>query len=86
MKYSESHKCWCVHPTQHNNYLHVCDWCNERWGWHKVDGRYDGTWSYCDGSYYGFTTNRWGLTLPDSELYFSFDKEEDAMMFALRWA
>lgn len=86
MVYSEKRKCWCVHPTKHTNYLDVVDWCSQQWGWHRIDGDRYGTWSHCNGEYYGLVQTLFDYKFPDTRLYFSFDTEEDALMFALRWA
>ena len=87
MKYSEKKQCWCVHPTRHTNYLGVVDWCRQRWGDYKIDNRVDGVWSYCDGEYYGFVNEAFGsYNVPDTRQYFSFDRQQDALLFELKWA
>lgn len=86
IKYSNLRSCWCVHPTQHTNYIDVMDWCANLWGWHRITNERDGTWSNSHGEYYGFTSLYFGYEFPDRQLYFSFVNEEDAAFFALRWA
>ena len=79
---------WCVHPTQHTNYMDVVEWCRDRWGIFEIANEREGSWSYCDGNHFGLT--RWlgngVVEVPDARLYFSFKSQEDAVFFALRWA
>jgi hypothetical protein len=87
MKFSEKYNVWCVHPTQHTNYLDVIEWCRDRWGIYEIFNERDGSWSYCDGKHYELTRllgRR--VEVPDQRLYFSFKSQEDAAFFALRWA
>jgi hypothetical protein len=86
MKYSELFSEWCVHPTYHTNYIDVVQWCYDRHGTHSIIGKHAGTWSYGHGKFYGFTYEKWGLTLTDNRLYFSFKNKDDAKMFELAWA
>jgi len=90
MKFLKDRNCWVVRPTKHTNYIHVVQWCHERWGGHRVDDperpSRAGTWSYCDGTFYGIKRIMSHHVFDDTRLYFSFDREEDAMFFSLRWA
>ena len=87
MIYNEKHQLWLVHPTQHTNYMDVTQWCYELWGPHTVEGKYEGTWSYCGGEYFGLLKEigRAKILIADTRLFFSFKNQEDAIMFALRW-
>lgn len=85
MIYSSSAKMWCVRPTLHTNYIDVVDWCVKHWGHHRIDNVCDGSWSYCEGSYYGLTQTLGKITVGDSRVFFSFVHQEDALFFLLRW-
>jgi hypothetical protein len=88
MIFSDQHQLWLVHPTQHTNYIDVADWCHNLWGHHSVDGKHEGTWSYGHGDYYNLTQEigRAKILITDTRLFFSFKNEDDAVLFALRWA
>lgn len=85
LQYSQQHNCWCVHPTLHTNYLDVVNWCHVRWGNHSIDGRHQGTWSYANGDFYGLIRELHGNKFTDYRIFFSFENQDDAVIFMLRW-
>ena len=86
LHYSYLRSCWCVRPTLHTNYLDVVDWCFAQWGNFAIKDEVDGTWSYCDGTYYGLAYRHLKHSFPDHRLYFSFKNQDDAVLFMLRWS
>lgn len=87
MKYSEIRQQWCVNPTQHTNLDDVIDWCHKTFGPWRVKDVQDGIWGWSNGHYYGLiNADNLGHQWPDVRMYFAFDKQSDAMIFAMRWA
>lgn len=84
IKYSTEKNVYCVRPTTHSNLIDVTIWCSDVFGSHKIGKSQPGRWSWCSGNYYGIFYDDWP-TIPDTRQYYSFESEDDALLFMMKW-
>lgn len=76
---------WCV-PANYKLVNSALPWCIDTFGPLYTDGVRTDLWGFGPGTNFGFVKLIGNISVDDTTTYYGFSAEQDAMMFALRWA